>query len=41
MSRFREDPFPWWFKVVLVTTRLVTWGWWVGLVLVIAAECRG
>lgn len=38
MTGYRADPFPWWFKIVLVLTRLAWWGWWLGLVVVLVRE---
>lgn len=38
VTGYRADPFPWWFKIVLVLTRLAWWGWWLGLVVVLVRE---
>jgi hypothetical protein len=32
VKRYREDPFPWWFKVILMLTRLAVWGYVIAVI---------
>jgi hypothetical protein len=36
VRRYRADPFPWWFKVILVVTRLLVWGYVIATIVLVA-----